>query len=94
MLAVVLKSFRFTASRALTLLLLLQHYLFPLLLKLKPLSERSAFRLPLHNTRVVFLLLKEPSCEHETEAEVILTLLIKPIGGEIDACEPRPAWAD
>jgi Guanine nucleotide exchange factor in Golgi transport N-terminal len=71
------------------LLILLQHHLFPLLLK--TLSERSAFPLALRGTRVVFLLLKQFS-RLETEAEVILTLLIKLIGGETDTGEPRPGW--
>ncbi|KAF8481495.1 guanine nucleotide exchange factor in Golgi transport N-terminal-domain-containing protein, partial [Russula emetica] len=66
------------------LVLLLQHYLFPLLLK--TLFERSAFPLALRGTRVVFLrlLLKQFSSELEAEAEVILTLLIKLISGETD----------
>ena len=72
------------------LLLLLQHHLFPLLLK--TLSERSPFPLALRGTRVVFLLLKQFSAELETEAEVFLTLLIKLISGETEAGEPRPAW--
>jgi hypothetical protein len=72
------------------LLILLQHHLFPLLLK--TLSERSAFPLALRGTRVVFLLLKQFSSKLETEAEVILTLLIKLIIGETDAGEPRPGW--
>ena len=71
-------------------MILLQHHLFPLLLK--TLSERSAFPLALRGTRVVFLLLKQFSSELETEAEVILTLLIKLISGETDAGEPRPGW--
>ncbi|KAF8500785.1 hypothetical protein F5888DRAFT_1793216 [Russula emetica] len=62
------------------LLLLLQHHLFPLLLK--TLSERSAFPLPSSASQF--------SSELETEAEVILTLLIKLISGETDASEPRP----
>jgi hypothetical protein len=68
-----------------------QHHLLPLLLK--TLSGRSAFPLALRNTRVVFILLKQIFSELETEAEVVLTRLIKLIGGETDACEPRPAWA-
>jgi len=72
------------------LLPLLQHYLFPLLLK--TLSERSAFPLALRGTRVVFLLLKQFSSELEKEAKVILTLLIKLIRGETDAGKPRPGW--
>jgi hypothetical protein len=57
-------------------------------------SPSSAFPLALHGTRVVFLLLrlKQFSSKLETEAEVILTLLIKLIGGETDAGEPRPVW--
>jgi hypothetical protein len=59
-------------------------------------NASRALHLPLslHHTCVVFLLLKEISSELETEAKVIFTLLIKPIGGETDAYEPRPAWAD
>jgi hypothetical protein len=57
------------------LLLLSQHHLFPLLLK--TLSERSTFPLALRGAHVVFLLFKQFSSELETEAEVILTLLIK-----------------
>ena len=72
------------------LLLLLQHHLFPLLLR--TLSERSAFPLSLRGTRVVFLLLKQFSSELETEAEVFLTLLIKLISGETEGGEPRPGW--
>jgi hypothetical protein len=56
------------------------------------LSERSAFPLSLRGTRVVFLLPKQFSFELETEAEVILTLLIKLISGETDAGKPRPGW--
>ncbi|KAI0262128.1 hypothetical protein BGY98DRAFT_1192641 [Russula aff. rugulosa BPL654] len=68
----------FTAFRA---LLLLQHYLFAMLLN--ALSERSAFPLAFRGTRVVLLLLKQFSSELEAEAEVILThqIAIKLIGG-------------
>jgi Guanine nucleotide exchange factor in Golgi transport N-terminal len=48
-------------------------------------SERSAFPLALRGTRIVFLLLKQFSSELETDAEVILTLLIRLIGGETDS---------
>ena len=54
---------------------LLQHHLFPLLLK--TLSERSAFPLALRGTRIVFVLLKQFSYKLETGANVILILLIK-----------------
>jgi hypothetical protein len=37
-------------------------------------------------------LLKQFSSKLETEAKVILTLLIKLIGDETDAGEPRPGW--
>jgi hypothetical protein len=90
MLAVVLKSI--SCSQHSELLLYFQGHLFPLLLK--PLSKRSTFPLALRGTRVVFLLFKQFSCKLETEAEAILTLLIKLIGGGTDAGEPRPAWAD
>ena len=74
----------FTASRAIAII---AHHIFPLLLK--TLSDRSAFPFALRGTRVVFLLPKQLSFELETEAEVIFTLLIKLIGGETDAGEPR-----
>ncbi|KAF8495978.1 hypothetical protein F5888DRAFT_1708057 [Russula emetica] len=67
--AVVLKSL--SCSQHSEFILLLQHHLFPLLLK--TLSERSAFPLALRGTRVIFLLLKQSSSELEKEAEVILT---------------------
>ena len=70
------------------LLLLLQPHLFPLLFK--TFSERSAFPLALRGTRVVFLFLKQFSSELETEAEVILRLLVELVIGETDAGEPRP----
>jgi hypothetical protein len=78
--AVVLKSL--SCSQHSELILLLQHQFFPLLLK--ALSEHPAFPPALRGTRVIFLLLKQFS-ELETEAEVILTLLIKFIIGETDA---------
>jgi hypothetical protein len=59
---------------------------------LKTLSECSASRLALRGTRVFPLLLKQFSPKLETEAT--LGLLIKLIGGETDAGEPRPAWVD
>jgi hypothetical protein len=56
-----------------------------------PRKALRALRIPLalRRTRIVFLL-KQFSYEPETEAEVILTLLIKLIGGETDAREPQP----
>lgn len=80
------------------LLLLLQHHLSPLLLK--SLSDRPIFPLTLRSTRVVFLLLKQFSVELLTEAEVFLMLLIKIIGGDVDAATgahsentpTRPQW--
>ncbi|KAI0272024.1 hypothetical protein BGY98DRAFT_936832 [Russula aff. rugulosa BPL654] len=54
--------------------------------------EPSAFPLALHDTHVVFLLLKHFSSELETEVKVILGLLIKFIGGETEPIEPRPVW--
>jgi hypothetical protein len=86
--AVVLKSL--SCSQHSELLLLLQHHLFPLLLK--TLSERSAFPFGLRGTRVVFLLLKQFSSELETGAKVILALLVRLISGETDAGEPQPGW--
>ena len=61
-------------------------------LLLKTLAGRSAFPLAFRGPCVVFLLLKQFSSELEPEAEVILTLLIKLIGGETDAGGPRPGW--
>ncbi|KAF8490333.1 hypothetical protein F5888DRAFT_1741657, partial [Russula emetica] len=61
--AAVLKSL--SCSQHSELVLLLQHYLFPLLLK--TLFERSAFPLALRGTH---LLLKQFSSELEAEAEV------------------------
>jgi hypothetical protein len=77
----------FTAFRTLTLITTP-----PLPLLLKTLSERSVFLLALRGTRVVFLLLKQFSSKLETEADVILTLLIKLISGETDTGEPRPGY--
>jgi Guanine nucleotide exchange factor in Golgi transport N-terminal len=54
-------------------------------LLLKTLSSRFAFPLALRDTRVAFLLLKQFPSELETEAKVILTLLIKLIFAETDA---------
>jgi hypothetical protein len=48
--------------------------------------------LALRGARLVLLLLKQLSSEVETEAEVILTLLINLIIGGTDAGEPRPGW--
>ncbi|PPR07017.1 hypothetical protein CVT26_005212 [Gymnopilus dilepis] len=57
------------------LILLLQHYLCPLLLK--TLSDRPQFHLSLRCTHVVFLLLKKFSLELRTEGEVFLSMLIR-----------------
>jgi len=46
----------------------------------------------LRGTRVVFLILKQFSAELVTEAEVFLTVLIKLVGGEMEAGEMRPGW--
>ena len=70
--------------------LLLQHHLYPLLLR--TLSDRSAFPLALRSTHIVFHSLKQISPEFETEATVIRTILIKLITGETDAGEPRSGW--
>ncbi|KAI5120993.1 hypothetical protein M0805_000454 [Coniferiporia weirii] len=76
------------------LLVLLQHHLCPLLLKL--LSDKPLFPLTLRSTRVVFLLLKQFSSEFITEAEVFLAILIKIIGGESESGssdgQSRPQW--
>ena len=65
-------------------------------LPLAPQTALQALHFPAcpRGTRVVFILLKQFSSKLETEAEAILTLLIKLIGGETDASEPRPAWVD
>ncbi|KAL5521903.1 MON2 [Sanghuangporus sanghuang] len=76
------------------LLVLLQHHLCPLLLKL--MSDRPLFPLTLRATRVVFILLKQFSTEFITESEVFLSLLIKIIGGESESGSSegssRPLW--
>ncbi|KAH8111570.1 hypothetical protein DFH11DRAFT_1791651 [Phellopilus nigrolimitatus] len=76
------------------LLVLLQHHLCPLLLKL--MSDKPLFPLTLRSTRVVFLLLKQFSSEFITEAEVFLALLVKILGGESESSSseglPRPQW--
>jgi len=46
----------------------------------------------LRQTRIVFPLLKQFPAELATEAEVVLTLLIKPVSGEAEAGETRSAW--
>ena len=56
---------------------------------LKTLSERSASLLALRDTRVLSLLLKQFSPKLETEDTI--GLLIKLVGGETDASEPRLA---
>ena len=66
------------------LLIILQHRFFPCSSKHSPSTPLS--RLPLRGIRVVFL--KQFSSKLETEAKVILTLLIKLVGGETDAGEP------
>ena len=76
-----------SCSQYFELILLLQHRLSPMLLK--TLSERSASLLALRDTRVFSLLLKQFSPKLETEDT--LGLLIKLIGGETDASEPRLA---
>jgi hypothetical protein len=81
---VVLKSL--SCSQHSELLLLLQHYLFPLLLK--TLSEHSAFPLALCGTRVVLLLLKQFPSEFETEAEVIPTALRSPVHKHTGKAKP------
>jgi hypothetical protein len=64
--------------------LLLQHHLYPLLLR--TLSDRSAFPLALRRAHIVLHSLKQISSELETEATVKL------ITGETDAGEPRAGW--
>ncbi|TFY51708.1 hypothetical protein EVG20_g10873, partial [Dentipellis fragilis] len=80
------------------LLLLLRHHLCPMLHK--SLSDRPVFPLTLRSTRVVYLLLKQFATELVTEAEVFLMLLIRLIGGDVDAAtgahadhpHSRPHW--
>jgi hypothetical protein len=83
MLPVLLKSFMFTASRALT---------FITTPPLPPTPQNAvralcllAFSPALRNTHVVIVLLKKNSSELETVAGVFLTLLIKLVGGETNA---------
>ena len=71
-----------SCSQHFELVLLLQRHLFPM--PLKTLSEHSA---SLRSTCAFSLLLK-------LEMEDTLGLLIKLVGGETDAGEPRPAWVD
>ena len=77
--------FTFTAFRALTLIASLQKHLFPLRLK-RPAS--APLRVAVRGTRVAFFLPEKFSSKLETEAQVILTLLIKLISGETDAGDP------
>ena len=86
--AVVLKSL--SCLQHSVLLLLLQHNHFPRSSKRSP----GALLLPLalRSTRIVFLLIEQQSSKLETQVEIILTLLIKLIGGVTDADEPRPGW--
>lgn len=76
------------------LIILIQHHLCPLLLRL--LSDKPHFPLTLRAIRVVFLLLKQFSEELPTEGEVFLSLLIKVISGDSDSGtaegHPRPHW--
>ena len=73
-----------SCSQYFELILLLQHRLSPMLLK--TLSERSASLLALRDTHV-FSLQFSP----KLETEDTLGLLIKLVGGETDASEPRLA---
>ncbi|KAG2035480.1 hypothetical protein BDR03DRAFT_1001030 [Suillus americanus] len=77
------------------LLMLLQHYLCPLILK--SLSDRHAFPLTLRCTRVVFLILTKFSFELEAEVEAFLMILIRMVSEDFDASNPdhsgsRPIW--
>ena len=54
-------------------------------------ASQSAFRTP-RGTCVIFPLLKQPSAELATEAEVALILLIELASGEAEAGEIRPGW--
>ena len=52
-----------------------------------------SFPLTLRRTRIVFLLLMQFPAELATEAEVVLTLLIKKsLSGEAEAGETWPGW--
>ena len=87
--AVVLKSL--SCLQHSVLLLLLQHNHFPCSSKRSP----GALLLPLalRSTRIVFfLLIEQQSSKLETQVDIILTLLIKLIGGVTEADEPRPGW--
>ena len=76
------------------LVVLLQHYLCPLLLRL--VSEKPLFPHTLRSIRIVFLLLKRFSEELPTEVEDFLSLLVKVISGEAYAHSSegftRPQW--
>lgn len=76
------------------LVVLLQHHLCPLLLRL--MSDKPLFPLTLRSIRVVFLLLKQFSEELPTEGEVFLSLLVKIVGGDSDSHSlegfTRPHW--
>ena len=85
--AVLLKSL--SCSQHSELLVSLQHHLFPCSSKRSP---SSTFPLARCVTCVVFLLLRQLSSKFETEAKVILTLLIKLICGKTEAGEPRLVW--
>ena len=71
-------------------LFLLQHCLFPLLIKTR--SERPAYRPHFRDTHDVFLLLNQFSSQLETEAEFIPTVPTKLINREADAGELGPGW--
>ncbi|KAJ3718582.1 hypothetical protein DFJ43DRAFT_1159494 [Lentinula guzmanii] len=71
----VLTNYHALFRKHVSLILLLQNHLCPLLLK--ALSDRPTFPLILRCTRVVFLLLKQFSLELQTETEVFLMLLIR-----------------
>ncbi|KAG1830278.1 guanine nucleotide exchange factor in Golgi transport N-terminal-domain-containing protein [Suillus subalutaceus] len=77
------------------LLMLLQHYLCPLVLK--ALSDRHVFPLTLRWTQVVFLILTKFSFELEAEVEAFLMILIRMVSEDFDASNPdhsgsRPIW--
>ncbi|KAG1875783.1 hypothetical protein F4604DRAFT_1903720 [Suillus subluteus] len=77
------------------LLMLLQHYLCPLILK--SLSDRHVFPLTLRCTRVVFLILTKFSFELEAEVEALLMILIRMVSEDFDTLNPdhsvsRPIW--
>ncbi|KAG1875786.1 guanine nucleotide exchange factor in Golgi transport N-terminal-domain-containing protein [Suillus subluteus] len=91
----VLTNYHELFRKAMELLMLLQYYLCPLVLK--ALSDRHVFPLTLRCMRVIFLILMKFSFELEAEVEAFLMILIRMVSGDFDASNPdhfgsRPIW--